>query len=105
MNKINQLRERMKFPYFIYSKFRDEILELCKYDSNLRSALTNDTDYIFTIKIEDLFYIKPMDVMKVTRYSYLINYLKSLKIEMRIISKRKKPEVINLMTINYDTTA
>lgn len=104
--RINILREQMKFPYFISTNYRQEILKLCELDNNLKLALINNDKYIFTIDIKDLYQIKPMDVMKVTRYEYLVKYLGQLGIEMRIVSKRKKPEIVNLISLDsYDTTA
>ena len=87
--KTNKLKEKYGELYFIRPKWRKIIYKLGEYDKNIISSILEDKTYKFSINLSEIFRIIPTIDKRVQRYFPLINYLKSLGIEMNITSNYK----------------
>lgn len=79
-------KENCKNLYFIRPKWRKVIYKLDEYDKNIISSILEDKAYQFSINLSDIFNLIPMSEKKVKSYNSLTNYLKSLDINMTIVS-------------------
>ena len=70
----------------IRPKWKSAINKLCNYDSNISSSLSLGIKYNFEITLNDIFNLIPMSEKKVKKYYPLINYLRGLGIEMKIMT-------------------
>ena len=70
----------------IRPKWKSAINKLCNYDSNISSSLSLGVKYNFEITLNDIFNLIPMSEKKVKKYYPLINYLRGLGIEMKIMT-------------------
>lgn len=75
--------------YFIRNKWRKAIKILDNYDSNLIKSIKSKTLYSLNINLNIMFDIIPMSKRRVESYYPLINYLKTLGIELNITSRKK----------------
>lgn len=79
-------KENCKNLHFIRPKWRKVIYKLDEYDKNIISSILEDKAYQFSINLSDIFNLIPMSEKKVKSYDSLTNYLKSLGINMTIVS-------------------
>lgn len=85
----------------IRKPYRDFIDKINEIDNNLMISLVNNKPYVFTISLDDLYIIKPVDRKVMHRYSKLIKYLMTIGIEMRVIDKKDHlKEIINLIEVD-----
>ena len=78
--------EEYKDLYFIRNKWRKAISKLSRYDSNILSALQLNVNYSFDISLSEIHDLIPMSEKKVKKYYPLINYLRTLGIDMKILT-------------------
>lgn len=74
---------------FIRNKWRKAIKILDNYDNNLIKSIKSEDLYSLNINLDIIFDIIPMSIKEVRKYFPLINYLKTLGIELNITSRKK----------------
>ena len=84
--KTNKLKEKYGELYFIRPKWRKVIYKLDEYYKNIIPSILDDKTYQFSINLSDIFNLIPMHSKEVRIYNSLVNYLKSLDINMTIVS-------------------
>lgn len=70
----------------IKNKWKVIIDKLINYDPEILTSITLNKEYKFNISLEEIYKLMPMSEYKIKKYYPLINYLKTLNIEMVISS-------------------
>ena len=74
---------------FIKPKWRGVIEKLCELDYELKLSILNQKRYYIEVPLDLLYEILPMSRKEVGKYNSLVNYLRGLGIEMKIISNAR----------------
>ena len=71
----------------IKNKWKPAIMTLGNYDPNFMNAVLTKSNYILTIGLDEIYELIPMDRKRTGRYNPLVNYLRSIGIELNIKSE------------------
>lgn len=74
---------------FIKPKWRGVIEKLCELDYELKLSILNQKRYYIEVPLDLLYEILPMSRKESSKYNSLVNYLRGLGIEMKIISNAR----------------
>ena len=91
------IEERLKMTdeelvnVIVQNKWRKDILILSNmYDNNIIDSIRKDKEYSLSINLKELLKITPRKNKQVREYHPLINYLKKIKINLKVTSERIK---------------
>lgn len=103
--KANGRRKVFKYPYSIVPRYRDILVKIAEKDAGLLNALENEVeDYTFSIKVEELHEIYPLDEARPSRYIAIVNYLKTIfNVTMIVLPRVRRAEVINLINLKDES--
>ena len=72
---------------FIKNRWKSQINILCEYNSELRYHLELGELYNFRMSLDKIYELIPMSERKIKKYYPLINYLRSIGVELTILSE------------------
>lgn len=89
-DRINMTDEDL-INTMVQNKWRKDVLNLSNlYDNNIIDSIRKDKEYFLSIDLKTISKISPRKELRVREYHPLINYLKKIKINLKVTSERIK---------------